>query len=58
MLQRELLYALMGTGFTCLATVLGAGMVLFFKKDKSTSVAARPMREFRAVRAWSGVYML
>ena len=35
MLQRELLYALMGTGFTCLATVLGAGMVLFFKKDMS-----------------------
>ena len=35
MLQRELLYALMGTGFTCIATVLGAGMVFFFKKDLS-----------------------
>ena len=33
MLQRELLYAALGTGFTCLATVLGAGMVFFFKKD-------------------------
>ena len=38
MLQRELLYALMGTGFTCLATVLGAGMVLFFKKDMSQNM--------------------
>ena len=27
MLPRELLYAALGTGFTCLATVLGAGMV-------------------------------
>ena len=35
MLMRELLYAAMGTGFTCLATVLGAGMVFFFKKDMS-----------------------
>ena len=35
MLQRELLYAAMGTGFTCFATVLGAGMVFFFKKDMS-----------------------
>ena len=35
MLQRELLYAALGTGFTCLATVLGAGMVFFFKKDMS-----------------------
>lgn len=35
MLQRELLYAAMGTGFTCLATVLGAAMVFFFKKDMS-----------------------
>ena len=33
MLQRELLYAALGTGFTCLATVLGAGMVFFFRKD-------------------------
>ena len=33
MLQKELLYAALGTGFTCLATVLGAGMVLFFRKD-------------------------
>lgn len=35
MLERELLYALMGTGFTCLATVFGAGMVFLFKKDLS-----------------------
>ena len=35
MLQRELLYAALGTGFTCLATMLGAGMVFFFKKDMS-----------------------
>ena len=35
MLQRELLYAALGTGFTCLATVLGAGMVFFFKKEMS-----------------------
>lgn len=33
MLQRELLYALLGTGFTCLATVLGSGMVFLFKKE-------------------------
>ncbi|MBE6963701.1 MAG: ZIP family metal transporter [Ruminococcaceae bacterium] len=35
MLQRELLYAAMGTGFTCAATILGAGLVFFFKKDLS-----------------------
>ena len=35
MLQRELLYAALGTGFTCRATVLGAGMVFFFKKEMS-----------------------
>ena len=33
MLQRELYFALLGTGFTCLATVLGAAMVFFFKND-------------------------
>lgn len=33
MLQRELLYALLGTGFTCLATILGSAMVYFFKSD-------------------------
>ena len=38
MLMRELLYAAMGTGFTCLATVLGAGMVFFFKKDMSPNL--------------------
>ena len=38
MLMRELLYAAMGTGFTCLATVLGAGMVFFFKKDMSQNL--------------------
>ncbi len=35
MIQRELLYAALGTGFTCLATVLGAAMVFFFKKEMS-----------------------
>lgn len=35
MLGRELLFALIGTGATCLATVLGAAMVFFFKKDMS-----------------------
>ena len=35
MLQRELLYAALGTGATCLATVLGAGMVFFFRRDMS-----------------------
>ena len=38
MLQRELIFALMGTGFTCLATVLGAGMVFFFRKDMSANM--------------------
>jgi len=38
MLQKELLYAAMGTGFTCAATVLGAGMVFFFKKDMSRAM--------------------
>ena len=36
MLQRELLYAAVGTGATCLATVLGAAMVFFFKKEMSS----------------------
>ena len=35
MLQHELLYAALGTGFTCFATILGAAMVFFFKKDMS-----------------------
>jgi len=35
MLQRELLFALLGSGFTCLATILGAGMVFCFKKELS-----------------------
>lgn len=35
MLQRELLFALLGTGFTCFATILGSAMVFFFKKDMS-----------------------
>ncbi|WP_455583051.1 ZIP family metal transporter [Dysosmobacter sp.] len=35
MLERELLFAAVGTGFTCFATVLGAAMVFFFKKDLS-----------------------
>ena len=38
MLQRELLYAALGTGFTCGATVLGAAMVFFFKKDISPTI--------------------
>lgn len=38
MLTRELLYAALGTGFTCLATVLGAAMVFFFRKDMSSSM--------------------
>ncbi len=40
MLQLELLllYALLGTGFTCLATVLGAAMVFLFKKDMSPTM--------------------
>ena len=38
MLQRELLYAALGTGFTCGATILGAAMVFFFKKDISDTV--------------------
>lgn len=29
---RELLYTLLGTGFTCLATVMGAAMVFFFER--------------------------
>ena len=35
MLQRELLYAAIGTGATCLATVLGAAMVFCFKREMS-----------------------
>jgi len=33
MLQRELFYAAIGTGCTFLATVLGAAMVFFFRRD-------------------------
>ena len=35
MLGRELIFALIGTGATCLATVLGAATVFFFRKDMS-----------------------
>ena len=35
MLGRELIFALIGAGATCLATVLGAALVFFFKKDMS-----------------------
>lgn len=35
MLQKELIYAALGTGATCLATVLGASLVFFFKKEMS-----------------------
>ena len=38
MLQRELMYAMLGTGFTCLATILGTGMVFFFRKDISPAM--------------------
>ena len=37
MLQRELLYAALGTGFTCAATVFGAAMVFFFRKEMSST---------------------
>ena len=33
MLQKELYFAAIGTGFTCLATVFGAAMVFFFRKE-------------------------
>ena len=32
---RELAFAALGTGFTCLATVLGAAMVFFFRRELS-----------------------
>lgn len=35
MLHKELIYAALGTGATCLATVLGAALVFFFKKEMS-----------------------
>ena len=35
MLGKELIFALIGTGATCLATVIGAALVFFFKKDMS-----------------------
>ena len=35
MLQRELIYAAIGTGCTCAATILGAALVFFFKKEIS-----------------------
>lgn len=38
MLEKELLYAALGTGFTCLATVLGAATVFFFRRDLSSAV--------------------
>jgi ZIP family zinc transporter len=38
MLRQELLYAAVGTGFTCLATVLGAGMVFFFRREMSRTM--------------------
>ena len=38
MLRQELLYALLGTGFTCLATVLGAGLVFVFRRDMSANL--------------------
>lgn len=38
MLEKELFYAALGTGFTCLATVLGAATVFFFRRDLSAAV--------------------
>ena len=38
MLEKELLYAALGTGFTCLATLLGAATVFFFRRDLSSAV--------------------
>ena len=38
MLLRELQYAALGTGFTCLATVLGAALVFFFREELSGGV--------------------
>ena len=38
MLQQELFYAALGTGFTCLATVLGAATVFVFRRDLSPAV--------------------
>ena len=38
MLEKELLYAALGTGFTCAATVLGAAAVFFFRRDLSPAV--------------------
>ena len=35
LIQKELLYAALGTGATCLATVLGAAMVFFFRHAMS-----------------------
>lgn len=37
-MEKELLYALMGTGFTCMATVLGAAVVFFFKSDMTPKI--------------------
>ena len=42
MLSRELYFAMLGTGATCLATVLGAGTVFWFKKDMSGPFWALP----------------
>ena len=38
MLLRELQYAALGTGFTCLATVQGAALVFFFREELSGGV--------------------
>lgn len=37
-LQRELTYALLGTGFTCLATVLGSAAVFLFRGELNAAV--------------------
>ena len=50
MLSRELYFALLGTGATCLATVLGAGTVFLFKKDMGVSIFSY-LNELRMKRA-------
>ena len=37
-MEKELLYAITGTGFTCAATIIGAALVFFFKKDINKNI--------------------
>ena len=54
MLEKELLYAALGTGFTCLATVLGAATVFFFRRDLSPAV----QRVFLGFAAGAMIYVV